>query len=59
MMQYLTESIFLHRCVMLVDLKVGLMESDKLLINMLADLQKIFIVVCTKADKIPAEEVQD
>ena len=59
MMQYLMNSRFLHRCVMLVDLKAGLLDSDKLLIDMLTDMQKVFMIVLTKADKVKAGQIQE
>ena len=54
MMQYLTESTKLHRVVMLIDIKAGMQDSDKLLVDMLTELNKIFMVVLTKADKVKA-----
>ena len=54
MMQYLTESTKLHRVVMLIDIKAGMQDSDKLLVDMLTELDKIFMVVLTKADKVKA-----
>ena len=52
------ESTFLHRCVVLIDMKVGLQDSDKLLIDMLTDLQKIFLIVLTKADKVRHTQIK-
>ena len=46
------ESQKLHRTILLVDIKVGLQESDKLLVDMLTEANKVFIVVLTKADKV-------
>ena len=58
MMQYLTESTKLHRVVMLIDIKAGMQDSDKLLVDMLTELNKIFIVVLTKADKVKASQLE-
>ena len=55
MMQYLTASDILHRVVVLIDLKVGIQDSDKMVIDMLTDLNRIFLVVLTKADKVNAK----
>ena len=44
---------------MLVDLGVGLLDSDKLLIDMLTDINKTFFLVCTKADKVNAHLVDE
>lgn len=52
MMTYLNGSPRLRMGILLVDAEVGLMESDKLLAQMLTDIQKTFIVAFTKADKI-------
>jgi GTP-binding protein EngB required for normal cell division len=38
--------------VLLIDSSVGIMESDKMLINMLAETHKPYLLVLTKADKI-------
>lgn len=42
----------LHRLILLVDMSVGLMDSDKMLIKMLADTHRPFMIVLTKADKV-------
>lgn len=52
MNKYLFECENLHRVVLLTDASVGLLESDKILIEMLGDLKKQFIVAMTKADKV-------
>ena len=52
------ESTFLHRCVLIIDMKIGLQDSDKLLIDMLTDLQKVFLVVLTKADKVRHTQIK-
>ena len=54
MMHYLQRSEILHRVVVLIDIKVGIQDSDKMVIDMLTDLNRIFFVVLTKADKINA-----
>ena len=52
MMKFMIGSKNLHRVIMLVDFKVGIMASDNLLIDLLTDIHQPFIVVLTKADKI-------
>jgi len=52
MENYLRKSQMLHRVIMLIDIKVGLMDSDKMLLEMLADRQRPSMIVLTKADKI-------
>ena len=34
---YLRQGVFLHRVILLIDIQVGLMESDKMLIDMLSE----------------------
>lgn len=49
----LTNLLFrLHRLILLVDMKVGLMDSDKMLIEMLTETHRPFMIVLTKADKL-------
>jgi GTP-binding protein len=57
MEMYLRQSQFLHRVILLVDIEVGLMESDKMLISMLSDSHRPFMIVMTKADKIKDVEI--
>mmetsp|Transcript_6628 Transcript_6628/g.10656 ORF Transcript_6628/g.10656 Transcript_6628/m.10656 type:complete len:89 (+) Transcript_6628:601-867(+) len=52
MLKFVAYSPFLHRMVLLVDVNAGLMDSDKMLIDMLSELKKIYLVVLTKADKV-------
>ena len=49
---YLKHSHSLHRVVMLIDIQVGLMDSDKMLMDMLTDSHRPFLTVLTKADKV-------
>lgn len=42
---------------MLVDAEVGLMDSDKMLIDMLTEINVMFFLVMTKADKLRKESV--
>lgn len=46
----------LHRLILLVDMKVGLMDSDKMLIDMLTEAHRPFLIVLTKADKLKEKE---
>ena len=55
MMIYLSKSKKLHRCIMLIDASVGLQENDKMLIDLLTEMQKPFILVMTKSDKLGKE----
>ena len=52
MVNYLMHSSLLHRVVMLVDLKVGLQDPDKMLIDMLTEGNQVFLRGLTKADKL-------
>jgi GTP-binding protein len=52
MLKFLMNSKLLHRVMVLVDLSVGLQESDKLLIEMLTELKLVFMIVLTKADRL-------
>ena len=52
MMNYLTKSSGLHRAIMLIDAEIGFQDSDKMLIDMLIDLNQIYMLVLTKADKV-------
>mmetsp|Transcript_13213 Transcript_13213/g.22413 ORF Transcript_13213/g.22413 Transcript_13213/m.22413 type:complete len:118 (-) Transcript_13213:7-360(-) len=56
MQQFMMESRCLHRVVLLVDSTTGLLDSDKLLIDMMQDLDKVYFVVLTKADKLKGGE---
>lgn len=56
---YLRKSAFLHRVLILVDIQVGLMDSDKMLIEMLTESQKPFIIIHTKADKVKDEAIKE
>ena len=49
----------LHRVMLLIDIDVGIMDSDKMLIDMLSEAQKPFIIVLTKADKVKDENIQE
>lgn len=49
--------ISLHRVIVLVDISVGLMDSDKMLIEMLTEQHKPFLIVLTKADKVKDKEI--
>jgi GTP-binding protein EngB required for normal cell division len=40
-----------------VDIEVGLMDSDKMLIEMLSDTLKPFMIVLTKADKVKDKHI--
>ena len=54
---YLKKSSFLHRVVILIDSTVGLMDSDKMLMDMLTESHRPFFIVLTKADKLKDGEV--
>lgn len=41
-----------------MDISVGLMDSDKMLISMLTDTTKPFVLVLTKADRPKDKEIQ-
>jgi len=43
---------------LLIDIEVGIMDSDKMLINMLSETHKPFLIVLTKADKIKDKQVE-
>ena len=58
MMTYLNSSKNLHRSIVLIDLKVGLQDSDKMLIDMLTTMNLVFMVVLTKADKVPPAKIK-
>ena len=47
----------LHRLIILVDINVGLMESDQMLIKMLSDTYRPFMIVLTKADKLKESQI--
>ena len=51
-MKYLMGSAALHRVVILIDLQVGLQDSDKMLIDLLTEVQQTFMMTLTKADKV-------
>jgi len=42
---------------MLIDIEVGLLDSDKMLVDMLTDIKKPFLIVLTKADKLKDQQV--
>lgn len=44
---------------MLVDVGVGLQDSDKMLIDMLSEFNKVFLLVATKADKVSGHTLSD
>ena len=44
---------------MLIDASVGLQDNDKILIDMLTEMQKPFILVMTKSDKLGKEGGKD
>ncbi|CDW90510.1 gtp-binding protein [Stylonychia lemnae] len=48
---------YLHRLVLLIDMSVGLMDSDKVLIDMLSNSHKPFMIVLTKADKVKEQDI--
>lgn len=51
-MKYLMGSAALHRVIMLVDLQVGLQDSDRVLVDLLTEAQQVFMMALTKADKV-------
>ena len=55
---YLRKSMMLHRVILLIDIKVGLMDSDKMLLEMLSDRQRPAMVVLTKADKVKDADIK-
>jgi GTP-binding protein len=55
---YLRKSMMLHRVLLLVDIKVGLMDSDKMLLEMLNDRQRPAMIVLTKADKVKDVDIK-
>jgi GTP-binding protein len=55
---YLRKSMMLHRVILLIDIKVGIMDSDKMLLEMLSERQRPAMVVLTKADKVKDEEIK-
>jgi GTP-binding protein len=54
---YLRHSECLHRVVMLIDIQVGLMDSDKMLVDMLSNTSRPCMIVLTKADKVKDAEI--
>ena len=44
---------------LLVDIQVGLMDSDKMLIDMLTEAHKPFIIIFTKADKVKDDNIKE
>ena len=40
---------------MLIDVSVGLQDNDKLLVDMLTEFRKPFLLVLTKSDKLGKE----
>jgi GTP-binding protein len=59
MENYLRKSQMLHRVIMLVDIKVGLMDSDKMLLEMLSECQRPSMIVMTKADKVKDDQIKE
>ena len=57
MMAYFQHSAGLHRAIMLVDAEVGLQDSDKLLVDMLAEMNQVYMFVLTKADKVSSKQI--
>jgi GTP-binding protein len=55
---YLRKSQMLHRVILLVDIKVGLMDSDKMLLEMLSESKRPSMIVLTKADKVGDPEIK-
>jgi GTP-binding protein len=55
---YLRKSMMLHRVILLIDIKVGIMDSDKMLLEMLNERQRPAMIVLTKADKVKDEEIK-
>jgi len=53
-MHFLMTSKTLHRVVVLVDLGVGIQDSDKMLMEMLSEINQVYMLVLTKADKVKA-----
>ena len=49
----------LHRVLLLVDIQVGLMDSDKMLVSMLSETHKPFIIILTKADKVKDDNIKE
>ena len=45
-------NVSLHRVIILMDIEVGITDSDKMLIEMLTETTRPFMCVLTKADKI-------
>jgi GTP-binding protein EngB required for normal cell division len=52
MAEYLRNARSLHRSMLLVDLKLGLLPADLLLMELLVETTKPFSVVLTKVDKV-------
>lgn len=50
-------TISLHKVVILIDSRVGVQDSDKLLFNMLTETSRMFVIVLTKADKLKESEL--
>ena len=50
--KWLTLTNSLHRVILLVDSTIGLQDSDKMLVNMLTETHRPFMIVLTKADKV-------
>ena len=48
----------MHRSLMLIDLSVGLLDNDKMLIEMLVEMSKQYMLVLTKTDKVKAKNVE-
>lgn len=44
---------------LLIDIEVGLMDSDKMLIEMLTESKKPFMMIMTKADKVKDPAIKE
>lgn len=58
-MDFTNQSSSLHRVFLLIDIEVGLMDSDKMLIEMLTETKKPFMMVMTKADKVKDAAIKE
>jgi len=58
MMIYMRKSVQIHRCLMLIDLSVGLLDNDKMLIEMLVEMSKQYMLILTKTDRVKAKNVE-
>lgn len=55
---YLQKSSSLHRVLLLIDATTGVQSSDKMLLDMLVERQKLVTLVLTKTDKVKPTRVQ-